>query len=158
MRCIECGSSLEWSNEPVEVEFRGECFTVDGVEHYVCTECGEIVFDAEMNKRYEDAVDEEYRRRNGLLSAQEIKKFRKSIGLSQSEFETLLGAGKTAVCRWETGRLVQSKTIDQLIRAYADCPRLVADAMERAELRGKAPERDPLCAMRVELVSGSAKN
>lgn len=135
MRCIECGATLDVTSEPIATEFRGESLTVEGIEHYICPECGEVVFDSAMNSAYEQEVDREYRRKCGLLSPEEIKSYRNDLGLTQEQFQTLLGVGKLSVCRWETGRLAQSKTVDNLIRAYMSCPRLVNDALERAELR-----------------------
>ena len=134
MRCIECGAQLITVDEPMDVEFREESLTVRGVEHYKCPECGEIVFNSKMNKEYNRTVDREYRRRCGLLSPEEIKKFRKSLHLTQEQFQALLGVGKLSACRWETGRLAQSRTVDNLIRAYMSCPHLAQEALERAEL------------------------
>ncbi|MBQ9004504.1 MAG: type II toxin-antitoxin system MqsA family antitoxin [Eggerthellaceae bacterium] len=134
MRCIECGATLDVTSEPIDMEFRGENLTIRGVEHYKCPDCGEIAFDSAMDSSYEREVDSEYRRRCGLLSPQEIRSFRNDLGLTQEQFQILLGVGKLSVCRWETGRLAQSKTVDNLIRAYKSCPRLVSEALERTEL------------------------
>lgn len=157
MRCIECGAKLDVTSDPIEMEFRGESLTIQGVSHYRCPNCGEVVFDSAMTSVYEQEVDREYRRICGLLLPEEIKSFRKKLGLTQEQFQVLLGVGKLSVCRWETGRLAQSKTVDNLIRAYMGCPRLVNEAFERAELRpasrSAVAAATPACASLSEYAS-----
>jgi DNA-binding transcriptional regulator YiaG len=65
------------------------------------------------------------RQEKGLLSPEEIKGIRKSLGLKQHDFETLIGVSSPTASRWETGAMLPSKTTDTLIRVLAEFPEVV---------------------------------
>jgi len=65
------------------------------------------------------ALDNESRKRRGLLTPREIKEVRERAGLSQSDMAELLGVGDRTYTRWETGRSIQNKSNDNLIRLVA---------------------------------------
>jgi HTH-type transcriptional regulator / antitoxin MqsA len=52
----------------------------------------------------------------GLLLPEEIRAMREGLGLSQAEFERLLGVGPKTVVRWEKGTVFQNKATDALLR------------------------------------------
>lgn len=61
---------------------------------------------------------------NGLLTPAEIKEIRNKFGadtkkgkIGQRDFAKALGLGEVTVSRYETGRQIQSRSIDYLIRA-----------------------------------------
>lgn len=134
MRCMECGAELRKSHDAIDTEFRGERFLIPGIEHYVCDSCGGIEYAADQGDLLTRRIDEEYRRGHGLLPPEEIRRIRMSLGLTQAQFQDLLGVGKTAVSRWETGKLVQGAPEDKLMRMIAEHPCVAQDLMERAEL------------------------
>ncbi|WP_124061665.1 type II TA system antitoxin MqsA family protein [Gordonibacter sp. Marseille-P4307] len=119
MICAECGDELEKSYAPIETAFRGTMVVVEGVEHFVCRSCSEVFFNGGQADDFADAVDAAYRRANGLLAPDEIRRIRKQLRMNQDEFQSLLGVGKTTVSRWESGRIIQSKSTDNLIRLAA---------------------------------------
>lgn len=90
--------------------------TVPDVEMYECGSCGEQFFDPEQAKALSIAVKREVRRKAGLLAPEEIVAIRQRLKLSQTDLEELLGLGPKVVTRWETGRVVQSKTADVALR------------------------------------------
>ena len=65
MLCSECGSNMRLTTEVVKEKFRGEEFEIDGVEHYVCDNCGETSFDAAAIDKLYTIIEEEYPRRHG---------------------------------------------------------------------------------------------
>ena len=65
----------------------------------------------------------------------QIKEGRKALGLLQQELAERLGVAEATISRWETGTLIQSRAMDNLLRAYFALPQL------RAALRGA--EQDP---------------
>lgn len=135
MLCMECGSEMRKCSDSVDAEYRGEKITVHGVEHYACDTCGEIVFDAEDGKKYDAEVIRRYATIHDLLSPEEIKAIRKSSGLTQRDFEKVIGVSSPSVSRWETGRVLQSKPLDLLMRAYRDAPELMMTRIEQCEIR-----------------------
>lgn len=68
---------------------------------------------------------QEVAKEKGLLSPEEIKGIRKSLGLKQHDFEALIGASSPTASRWETGAMLPSKTTDTLIRVLAEFPKVV---------------------------------
>lgn len=75
----------------------------------------------------------EIRRREGLLLSHEIRALRKDqLGLTQPEFEKLLGIGPKTVARWEAGTVFQSKAADNLMRALAAVPDVAPFLAERS--------------------------
>jgi putative zinc finger/helix-turn-helix YgiT family protein len=67
----------------------------------------------------EDAIAV-YRKRHGLLSADEIRAVRERFGLTQSELARLLHLGANTVSRWESGRNVQTEAMELLLRLLRD--------------------------------------
>lgn len=137
MRCIECGAEMIVSNDPIVEVFRGEKITVEGVEHYLCPACGEMEFDADTLDEWSAKIDAAYRRTKGLLSPSEIRAVRKLYGLTQEQFEQVLGVGPISATRWERGKVVQNKTVDTLIRIMRDNPRIARGLIEDAGIDEK---------------------
>ena len=63
-----------------------------------------------------------YRRKHGLLSADEIRAIRERFGLTQADLSGLLRLGAHTVSRWESGRNVQTASMDMLLRLVRDLP------------------------------------
>ena len=63
-----------------------------------------------------------YRKKHGLLSADEIRAIRTRFDLTQAELARLLRLGANIVSRWESGRNVQSAAMDLLLRMIRDLP------------------------------------
>lgn len=134
MICAECGAKMHRSSAPVEETFRGERITLEGIEHFECDACGEVAFDAENGKKYDETLIDKYSQLAGLLSPREIRRIRKDHGLTQRDFERVLGVSSPSVSRWETGKVIPSKPIDLLMRAYRDSPELLESRMEQVEV------------------------
>ncbi len=114
--CPNCEKDTEqrFVNKVEEINIRGEMIPVQ-MEYYHCGECGE---DFEIPRPEYDPLEKayrEYRRRKGLLQPEEIKKFRKELGLTQKEWSEILGIGIATLNRYENGAL-QSEAHDQIIR------------------------------------------
>ncbi len=73
---------------------------------------------------------DEYRKKKGLLSSNEIKEIRKEYNLTQKEFSKLLGWGDVTIQRYET-KLIQDETYDNLMRIVIDNPALGMDLLQK---------------------------
>ena len=63
-----------------------------------------------------------YRKKHGLLAADEIRAIREQFGLTQASLSRLLRLGANTVSRWESGRNVQTAATDILLRLIRDLP------------------------------------
>jgi putative zinc finger/helix-turn-helix YgiT family protein len=100
----------------------GEEISVPSARFLGCPKCGEIVLRLQDSKRlHEDAIAT-YRKRHGLLSADEIRVVRERFGLTQANLARLLRLGANTVSRWESGRNVQTAAMDILLRLIRDLP------------------------------------
>jgi putative zinc finger/helix-turn-helix YgiT family protein len=99
-----------------------------------CSICHEQILSHDLEqslncKRYE---------RLGRLLPENIKAVRERLGLTQMEMAKCLSIGEKTYTRWETGRSLQNKANDNLIRLVGDNPEqfLQQDA-QRAPDRGE---------------------
>ncbi len=78
--------------------------------------------------RFEDArrLSEDaiaiYRKKHNLLSADEIRALRERLRLKQTDLAGLLRLGANTISRWESGRNVQTASMDVLLRLIRDVP------------------------------------
>ena len=131
-RCAACGGAVEVSTDAVATELRGVTMHIDGVEHGRCMACGELYLTLEAATAVQIEAARRLRRERGLLTPDEIRALRATLGLSQAGFERLLGTGPKTVVRWEKGTVFQSATADRLMRLLAARPELAA-LLERDE-------------------------
>jgi HTH-type transcriptional regulator/antitoxin MqsA len=133
--CAGCGGRVTNITGPLSVELRGETVTVPCVEHERCAQCGEEFLSlAAVDQLQREAVAH-LRAARGLLTPDEIRSLRHSLGVSQAALERLLGVGAKTVVRWEKGTVFQSATADRLMRLLIAKPELVS------LLSGETPSR-----------------
>lgn len=115
--CPLCGSnSLEQKHGQYQFDppgnIPGGMMVIDDATWEACAACGQQILPDELSK----AIDVERYRRLGLLTPAEIKQVRENTGLSAVDMAQLLGVGDKTYTRWETGRSLQNKSNDTLIR------------------------------------------
>ena len=118
--CPLCGKLANQNviKEVTSLNIRGEAISVE-IEYTVCEACGEDYETPHEGYDPLDAAYREYRRRNGMLQPEEIKQYRKTLGLTQVEFSKKLGIGYATLNRYENGAL-QSPAHDKLIRLFVE--------------------------------------
>ena len=82
---------------------------------YYCKNMDEEYCPEEIMDENLMSAREAYRRENGLLSAKSIQHIREKYGLSQEEYDKLLGFEDGTTKKWET-RTVQLPEQDEMIR------------------------------------------
>jgi len=83
-----------------------------------CSVCGEMVFSNQVDDQITLALRAQLR----LLTPEQIQQARRNLGLSPGELATQLGESEETVCRWESGLLIQSRAMDNLLRIYFTLP------------------------------------
>jgi putative zinc finger/helix-turn-helix YgiT family protein len=100
----------------------GEEIAVSSALHLRCPKCGEVVLRARDARRLGEDAIAIYRRKHGLLAAEQIRGIRERFSLTQVAFARLLRLGSNTLSRWESGRNVQSEAMDTLLRLIRDVP------------------------------------
>lgn len=120
MICCECGHEMRLTNEPMRETYRGEEIVVDGIERWSCDDCGNYVVPLEQADRLSRSLADAYAEEHHLLSPGEVRSARRELGMTQKEFESMLGVSSPSASRWESGKVAQSKPVDLLIRVARD--------------------------------------
>lgn len=122
-RCEVCGSEDTEFLEGNEIfTYKGHDIEVPGYKKLRCHNCGEAVAEPESVKASLPIVRDAQRRIDGLLTGNEIKNIRKSLGYTQEQMGNILGGGEKAFARYETGKVMQSKPMDNLLRILREYP------------------------------------
>jgi putative zinc finger/helix-turn-helix YgiT family protein len=120
--CPTCGTKMVEKRGDLRLPVNGEEISVPSAAHLRCPKCGEIVLRFQDSKRlHEDAIAI-YRKKHRLLSADELRAIREQFGLTQADLARLLRLGANTMSRWESGRSVQTASMDMLLRLIRDLP------------------------------------
>ena len=120
--CPACGTTLREKKGRLKLPVNGEEIAVIESPHLGCPRCHEVVLRFDDARRLRQRAQEIYRRKYGLLSADEIRSIRERFGLTQAELARLLRLGANTLSRWEAGRNVQTASMDMLVRMIRDLP------------------------------------
>jgi len=120
--CPTCGTLMKETRGRLSLPVNGEEISVPAAAHLKCPKCGEIVLRfQDATRLHEDAIAV-YRKKHGLLSADQIRAIRERFELTQADLARLLRLGANTVSRWESGRNVQTAAMDILLRLIRDLP------------------------------------
>jgi putative zinc finger/helix-turn-helix YgiT family protein len=118
-RCSECGAKAVYpkaTDYTSKVKHDGRAYEVriPDLEIPTCRQCGEQYFTVGTDNRITTAL----RALVGLLEPQKIHEHRARLKMSQEELADQLGVAKETISRWETGAMIQSRAMDNLLRLY----------------------------------------
>src|SRR3989454_4214967 len=114
--CPNCGTRMVNKRSTLRLPINGDEVAVASAAHLSCPKCGEIALRLQDSKRLGEDAIAIYRRKHGLLSADEIRAIRDQFNLTQADPARLLRLRASTVSRWETGRNVQTAAMDILLR------------------------------------------
>lgn len=126
----ECAEHLERIERVRDFPIHGTTVLVRE-ELFRCRECGEEEYSLEQAVAAERRAGEIYREQNGFLQPDEIVALRRRWGITQAQLENALGVGRKTVARWEAGRVLQSRALDNLLRAIDRHPPVLVFLAER---------------------------
>lgn len=130
--CPSCGTPMVEKRSTLRLPVNGEEIAVPSAAHLSCPKCGEILLRYQDSKRLGEDAIAIYRKKHGLLSADEIRAIREHFDLTQADLARLLRLGANTVSRWESGRNVQSGAMDMLLRLIRDVPGSIPYLRDRA--------------------------
>jgi putative zinc finger/helix-turn-helix YgiT family protein len=120
--CPACGTTMLEKRATLHLPVNGEDIAVPSAAHLRCPKCGEIMLRFQDSKRLGEDAIAIYRKKHGLLSADEIRAIRERFDLTQADLTRLLHLGANTISRWESGRNVQTEAMDILLRMIRDLP------------------------------------
>jgi putative zinc finger/helix-turn-helix YgiT family protein len=117
--CIECRAKEVFptaTDYTTTVTHDGRSYTIRVPELVLptCRNCGDQLFTADADDRVVAAL----RAQIGLLTPDEIQQRRAALNVTQEEVAEQIGVAKEALLGWETGALIQSRVIDNLMRLF----------------------------------------
>ncbi|MGM0489535.1 MAG: type II TA system antitoxin MqsA family protein [Planctomycetota bacterium] len=124
-RCRHCGKQevfLQTMEYEAEIRHDGRLhsFTIPALELPVCQACGEKVFTEKVDAQENEA----FRTHLKLLSPAQIRDGIKRIGMSQRDAAARLGVAEATLSRWLNETQIQSRAMDNLLRAFFAFPQL----------------------------------
>ena len=130
--CPTCGTPMVEKRATLRLPVNGEEIAVPSAAHLSCPKCGEVLLRYQDSRRLGEDAIAIYRKKHGLLSADEIRAIRERFDLTQADLARLLRLGANTVSRWESGRNVQSAAMDMLLRLIRDVPGSIPYLRDRA--------------------------
>jgi putative zinc finger/helix-turn-helix YgiT family protein len=122
-RCRHCGKDevvMATVSYDAEVRHDGRvyAFTVPQLNLPVCKACGEKVF----TEKVDDQIGDALRAHLHLLTPAEIRTALERLGLTQKETAERLGIAEATLSRWLTDTQIQSRALDNWLRAFFTFP------------------------------------
>lgn len=105
---------------------------VDGLECYVCDQCGADPVFTDQIRRNQRRIADAKRRVDKMLVSEEIRALREQFGLTQQDAAVLFGGGANAFSKYERGDVTQSVAMDRLLKLVRVCPFLLPVLQEMA--------------------------
>ena len=114
--CKACGEGiLTQQNRIREIPYKDTILKVKEVL-FECEECGAQPSTTSLMRDHRRAITAAKKQYDELLSGQEIRKIRDDLGIDQSEAHQLFGGGPTAFSKYENNDVIQSESMDTLLR------------------------------------------
>lgn len=128
--CPETGEPMVRDTRPMTLSYKGQSRTVQ-MPGWYCDASGESIHTGE-DMKVSDTALRELKDMVDLLSAQEIKRIRMTIGLTQREAGAIIGGGPNAFQKYEQGTVTVSKPMSNLLRVLEKHPEEVEELKKYA--------------------------
>lgn len=120
-----CGGTLHLTEEAGTFRVHGTDVPVTH-RFWRCDGCAEELVTEELAETVEKEAAAAYRRMERRLSGAEIRAIRERYGLTQEHLERALGLAPKTVARWESERVMPTRSTDNLLRVIdRDCGALI---------------------------------
>ena len=114
IKCPVCHIAMTVSKIEKTTNFRGLDVSYE-YNAFVCPKCELEVGTLDQAATVQKKMSEAYRKKIGLLTGEEIKKYRKEYKLTQKALADKITVGIASIKRWEGG-IIQSKSMDNVLR------------------------------------------
>ena len=113
--CPACGGTMVRDSRPDTVSYKHLTAKVTQPGWY-CDSCDEALLEAAYARATEPVFMDLKARADGVLTAREVTRIRKRLGLSQRAAGEILGGGPRAFQKYEARGVVVSKPMSNLLR------------------------------------------
>lgn len=100
------------------VEMTTYSVIVRNLPAFVCSNCGEVWLDSTADR----LIDREIVKEAGLLLPEEIQSIRARLNLPTESMASLLGISTEELGLIEAGDMIQSQSVDRMVRELKDVP------------------------------------
>ena len=122
---IETDAELKRDIRPFTITYQGHSKTFDMPGWYPSNDECEATFTQDDLKVYDKAIKELKAEAEHLLLPTEIRSIRKRLKLTQIQAGLILGGGKRAFQKYESGDVLPSRAISNLLRLLSSNPALL---------------------------------
>ena len=140
IKCSACGGSTTEVKEVKKAKYRDEIVEV-ATHLFRCDACKEGFVTPDQMRAHVRAVKNQVRKVHGLLPPERIVGIRERLGLTQTELENVLGTGPKVIVRWESGKVIQSRGHDNVLRLLDRNPSVLKLLRQIQEARSKEQGR-----------------
>ncbi|ERR1700760_3827783 len=127
--CPETGKPMVRDTRPMKISYKGQSMTIQMPGWY--TDSGESIHTGD-DMEVSDAALKELKNKVDLLNAQEVKRIRTKIGLTQREAGAIVGGGPNAFQKYEKGDVTVSKPMSNLLRVLEKHPEEIEELKKYA--------------------------
>lgn len=121
--CPQCGQPMRRGTRDFTINYQGfeSTFLMPG---WFCTgkDCEEAIATSDDMKVSDRELHKLKAQAANILAAAEVRRVRKTLGLTQREAGLILGGGPNAFQKYEAAELVPSKAISNLLRVLEAYP------------------------------------
>lgn len=122
---VETGAELRRDIRPFTINYQGHSKTFAMPGWYPINDECEATFTQDDLKIYDKALKELKSEVEYLLQPNEIRSIRKRLKLTQVQAGIILGGGKRAFQKYESGDVLPSRAISNLLRILSNNPALL---------------------------------
>jgi len=136
--CPLDGAAMLREARPLTLTYKDKSMTFD-MPGWYCHECGEGIHSGEDMKLSDRILNRLKVRSEGLLEQEEIRRIRKKLHLSQEAAGFLIGGGPRAFQKYESGDLLPSRAVCNLLTVLDRVPDALKIIQEKIEQKGLQP-------------------
>jgi HTH-type transcriptional regulator / antitoxin MqsA len=103
-----------------DIRTRGEDNVLVSFDYSKCPVCGSELTTPTQTKVNQARIADARRAAEGLLTGADIRAFRELLGITQTEAARLFGGGPNSFSKYERGEVLQSFSMDRLIRVASE--------------------------------------
>ena len=131
----ESGRPMARGVRPLVISYKGHSTTID-MPGWYCDDSDEAVFTKEDMRESDRALVTLKAKTLHLLTPDEVREVRTSLGLTQVDAGRIIGGGPRAFQKYESGEVLTSRAMTNLLRALVHHP----EDLERMRADAKAAE------------------